>query len=721
MDFKKLFILAFALVLTTKLFAQKPNIIIIMTDDQGWSDVGFNGNTTVKTPNLDQLASEGVILDRFYSAGPVCSPTRASLLTARNPVRMGISDANTGHLPTAEITLPEILKEYGYVTAHFGKWHLGTFTQTELDANRGGRPQFAKHYSIPTMHRYDEFFATESKVPTYDPMVYPDVFDKDESKRYGWKAITNKKKIPYGTAYWKGSEEKADTNIEGENAKIIMDRVLPFIEKSKEKNEPFFTTIWLHTPHLPVVADTKSRKKYANLSLQEQLYYGSISAMDKQIGRLWSQLKTMNLDENTLIWFCSDNGPEVRTPGKAGQFRGKKRDLYEGGLRVPSFITYKKHINKEERHYFPAVTSDILPTVLDVLNINYPDNRPIDGESLLPLLKNKTNERVNPIGFIYRNNEKVSWVTNRYKIISNDNGKNFEMYDLLVDKSETDNILDKNKETFSRLKGDLEQWLVSVKNSKNGADYKRDYIHIQKENKPKKDWKIIWQDDFNTAKLDTTKWTKIPPNNADWGNYMTDNPACYDFKDGKIYLKGIKNTDTIKDPRPYLTGGIYTKGKFAYQYGKIEIRAKLESAQGAWPAMWMLSETKEYAKYPRNGEIDLMEHLNFEDQIYQTTHSYYTLELKQKDNPPYYTTTKVDVSKFNTYGMEWYPDKLVYTLNGKPTITYPKLDNVDKSQWPFDQPFYLLIDQQLGGSWVGKVNPDDLPVNMIVDWVKVYQ
>ncbi|MET2986392.1 sulfatase-like hydrolase/transferase [Aureibaculum conchae] len=721
MDFKKLFILGFALVFTTKLFAQKPNIIIIMTDDQGWYDVGFNGNTIVKTPNLDLLASEGIILDRFYSGGPVCSPTRASLLTGRNPVRMGISDANTGHLLTEEITLPEILKEYGYATAHFGKWHLGTFTQTELDANRGGKPEFAEHYSIPTMHGHDEFFATESKVPTFDPMFFPDSFAKEESKRFGWKAIKKNKKIPYGTAYWKTNGEKETKNLEGSNSKIIIDRVLPFIEKSKEKNEPFFTTIWLHTPHLPVVADSVHRSQYNKLSLQEQLYYGSISAMDEQIGRLWSQLKAMKLDENTLIWFCSDNGPEVKTPGSAFKFRGKKRDLYEGGLRVPAFIMYKNKLEKGKRLHFPSVTSDILPTVLDVLNINYPYNRPIDGESILPLLKNRKSERKNPIGFIYRNNEKVSWVTNQYKIISNDNGKNFEMYDLLVDKSETKNIAAKDSDTFSQLKKELEQWLVSVKNSKNGADYKRDYIHIQKENKPKKDWKVIWQDNFTDKKLDTTKWSKIPPNNADWGNYMTDDPRCYDFKDGKLYLKGIKNTDTIKDPRPYLTGGIYTKGKFAYQYGKIEIHAKLESAQGAWPAMWMLSETNKNGKYPRNGEIDIMEHLNFEDQIYQTTHSYYTLELKQKDNPPYYTTTKVDVSKFNTYGMEWYPDKLVYTLNGKPTITYPKLDSVDKSQWPFDQPFYLLIDQQLGGSWVGKVNPDDLPVNMIVDWVKVYQ
>ena len=246
-------------------------------------------------------------------------------------------------------------------------------------------------------------------------------------------------------------------------------------------------------------------------------------------------------------------------------------------------------------------------------------------------------------------------------------------------------------------------------------------VYVQKENKASKDWKLIWQEDFTISELDTTKWTRIPPNNADWGNYMTSDPECYDISEGKLYLRGINNKDTLKDPRPFLTGGVYTKGKFAFQYGKIEIRAKLESAQGAWPAMWMLSEQKKYGAYPRNGEIDLMEHLNYDSIVYQTTHSYYTLELKQKDNPPYYTTTEFDADNFNTFGLEWYPDKLVYTLNGKETYTYPKITGVDPSQWPFDQPFYLLIDQQLGGSWVGEVSPKDLPVQMIIDWVKVYQ
>ncbi len=247
------------------------------------------------------------------------------------------------------------------------------------------------------------------------------------------------------------------------------------------------------------------------------------------------------------------------------------------------------------------------------------------------------------------------------------------------------------------------------------------YIYIQKEGRANKDWQLIWEDNFDASELDTSKWTRIPPNSADWGKHMTSDNKCYQITEGKLYLNGIANADTLSDSRPFLTGGVYTKGKFAFQYGKIEIHAKLDCAQGAWPAMWMLAEQKKYGSYPKNGEIDIMEHLNYDDIIYQTTHSYYTLKLKQKDNPPHHGTAKIDIDRFNTYGLEWYPDKLVFTLNGEETFIYPKVEGVDKSQWPYEQAFYILIDQQLGGSWVGRVNPDDLPVQMIIDYVKVYQ
>ena len=192
------------------------------------------------------------------------------------------------------------------------------------------------------------------------------------------------------------------------------------------------------------------------------------------------------------------------------------------------------------------------------------------------------------------------------------------------------------------------------------------------------------------------------------------------IRGGKLHLRGIVNKNKKKDSVPFITGGIDSKGKFAFQYGKIEIRAKLEQAEGAWPALWMLANEPKYGEYPRNGEIDLMEHLNYENKIYQTVHSYYTLELNGEGKPPNSFTPPVNAPEFNTYGMEWFPNKLVFTLNGRETFTYPKLENVDATQWPFDQPFYIMMDMQLGGKWVGKVKPEDLPVQMIIDWVKVY-
>lgn len=262
---------------------------------------------------------------------------------------------------------------------------------------------------------------------------------------------------------------------------------------------------------------------------------------------------------------------------------------------------------------------------------------------------------------------------------------------------------------------------IACNTNKQFASNPLSHIYVQREGRENKVWKLIWTEDFKGTKLDTTKWSRIPAGTADWNRHMSQDDRCFRMENGKLYLLGINNPDTTHDKRPFLTGGIWSKGKFAFQYGRVEIKAKLGSAQGAWPAMWMLAELDKYGKYPRNGEIDIMEHLNFDKIIYQTTHSYYTLDLGEKKNPPHHGTAPVNADEFNVYGISWYPDKIVFQLNGKDTFTYPRVNGVDPSQWPYDQPFYLLIDQQLGGSWVGKVNREHLPVEMVIDWVKVYQ
>jgi len=450
---------------------QKPNIILIMTDDQGWYDVGFNGNQEIRTPNSDLLASNGIIFDRFYSASAVCSPTRASLLTGRNPLRMNIPYANSGHMKEEEITIAEILKQEGYRTAHFGKWHLGTLTRSEIDANRGGRKQFDEDYAIPTDHGYDQYFCTESKVPTYDPMVYPTKFAAEESKRFGWRATSIMDSTQrYGTSYWVQENQKETTNLKGDNSRIIMDRVIPFIENSLQNDKPFFSTIWLHTPHLPVVSDSIHRAYYANLDLEKQIYFGSITAMDEQIGRLWEKLETLHIEEQTILFFCSDNGPERETPGSAGIFKARKRSLFEGGVRVPAFVIWKNNLKGDQRIDFPVVTSDYLPTILDILDVEYPEgNRPIDGISILDALRDKQKKRAKPIGFICRPH--ISWVTHQYKLIGDDSRENFELYDLLNDQSEKENIIDDFPQIAEQMKADLFDWLDSVESSRKGKDY----------------------------------------------------------------------------------------------------------------------------------------------------------------------------------------------------------------------------------------------------------
>lgn len=241
-------------------------------------------------------------------------------------------------------------------------------------------------------------------------------------------------------------------------------------------------------------------------------------------------------------------------------------------------------------------------------------------------------------------------------------------------------------------------------------------------------WELVWSEEFDRmdGKLDETKWSRIPRGGSDWNNYMSLREDLVEVKDGHLVLWGKVNDRTEEDTARYVTGGVWTKDKFAFQYGKIEIRAKLESATGAWPAFWMLGVN---GKYPDNGEIDLMEHLNYDSIVYQTLHTHYTLNLDGRGKPENGSVTKIDPDGYNTYGMEWYPDRVVFLVNGEPTLTYPNLEgqtNADgvvmEGQYPYDKgPFYLLLDMQLGGSWVGGVDPEELPVKMEIDWVKVWR
>jgi beta-glucanase (GH16 family) len=234
------------------------------------------------------------------------------------------------------------------------------------------------------------------------------------------------------------------------------------------------------------------------------------------------------------------------------------------------------------------------------------------------------------------------------------------------------------------------------------------------------EWELVWQDEFSGARLDDSKWTRCERGRSDWQNTMSDDPRLVKIEGGVLHLLGIVNDQKDRDPAPYLTAGVTSRGKFAYQYGVVQIRARFKSAQGSWPALWMLGAEK---GWPANGEIDLMEHLNFDHIIYQTVHSEYTVRIDKTNTPKKGGTAEINRDDWNTYGCVWDANKIVFTVNGDFTHTYPRVPAKGEKQWPFDQPFYFILSMQIGGKWVngsGPTNPAHYPAGLEVDWVRVY-
>jgi len=426
-----------------------PSVVLVMTDDQGWGDVGYHGHPHLRTPHLDALAAEGVALERFYAAAPVCSPTRASALTGRHPARMGIDGANDGHLPADELHLGRLLRARGYRTGFFGKWHLGTLTTEVTDSNRGGREQHTPHYAPPWDRDFEVVFATEAKVPTYDPMLAPGTGE------------------PYGTAFWTGPGARVpDEALHGDDSTLVMDQALAFVEARAAAQERFLAVVWLHAPHKPVVAGEEHLARYADVEGRElREYLACLSAIDDEVGRLRARLRELGIAEDTLLLYCSDNGPENRAvPGSAGPLRGRKRDLLEGGVRVPAMLEWPAAVAGGRAFHGPAGTVDILPTVLDAVGASpYPTR--VDGMSLLPRLAGTG--AAPRYGFTSRS--KRAWHDGRWKLHSRDAGGTWALYDLEADPGEASDLAGEQPERVEAMARAFAAWEADVSKDRKDA------------------------------------------------------------------------------------------------------------------------------------------------------------------------------------------------------------------------------------------------------------
>jgi arylsulfatase A-like enzyme len=429
----------------------RPNIVLCMTDDQGWGDTGYNGHPFLKTPHLDDLAASGVRFTRFYAAAPVCSPTRGSVMTGRHPNRFGCFTYGRP-IRIQEVTIAEVLKTAGYATGHFGKWHLN-------GKSGAGKPILADDPLSPGKLGFDEWLSATN------------YFDLDPSLGRNGEPV----------------------KFTGDGSDIIVEEALGFIRRSVEKQRPFLAVVWYGSPHDPHRALAQDRAPYAARPPREQNYYGELTAVDRSLGRLRSELRRLGIAEDTLLWFTSDNGGAFGQLSTGG-LRGGKATLWEGGIRVPGLIEWPARIKKPFTTEVPAFTSDIYPTIVDLLGITVRNQvEPLDGISLAPLLGGKMASRPKPMAFwVYGSrggSGHAALIDNQYKLHLNPAGgarttqpasgparraagPAVLLYDLVKDPKERTDLVGGEAARVESMQGALVAWQESVRKSLAGGDYK---------------------------------------------------------------------------------------------------------------------------------------------------------------------------------------------------------------------------------------------------------
>lgn len=416
------------LVLSFSLHAEteKPHIVLVMADDQGWGQMGYQGHPDILTPNLDEMAAASLRFNRFYAGASNCSPSRATVLTGRSNDRTGV--LNHGYpLRLQEKTVAQALQEAGYVTGHFGKWHLNGL--------RGpGVPVLSTDTHHPGAFGFSEWL-TVTNYFDLDPLL---------------------------------GRKGAFEAFEGDSSEVAMKEAIRFL-REHSADSPTFAVVWYGTPHDPMVASDEDRAPFSHLPERHQHQYGEILALDRSVGALRSALRELEIAENTIIWYCSDNGGlNGFGPDTMGGLRGTKNTMYEGGLRVPGILEWPAKIAKGRIVDFPSGTVDILPTIAEIVGLPASSwIEPQDGMSLLPLIEGEKISRKKPLPF--RHDGRGVLIGERYKILSQ-KGK-YELYDLIEDSAETKNLVESEPEIAARWIGLWEAWNKTVEDSSIGKDY----------------------------------------------------------------------------------------------------------------------------------------------------------------------------------------------------------------------------------------------------------
>lgn len=454
--------------------ADRPHVVLVMADDQGWGDMAYNGHPVISTPNFDEAAASGIRFDRFYAAAPVCSPTRASVLTGRNPNRLGVYQWGYP-IRKQEVTIAEVLRENGYTTGHFGKWHLGSVRKES--ESKPGDHGFDRWISAPNFYENGATLSDEGTAVTFDGV---------------------------------------------ESSFIAVNSAVDWMKQALKKDQPVFAVIWFGSPHAPHIAADEDAEHYKGQEEKRKHFYGEITGMDRAYGKLREELDAMGIRDNTILWYCSDNGA-LKDVGDTGGHRGHKGKVYDGGLLVPSILEWPERFPEHRIVGARGNTFDIFPTLIDALEIDWKAPHQLDGESLLPLFDGGE-MRKKPMGFwntakrgigtpseewmqelkaaqakgedlapdmrivaaqklpqppesIESLKGHAAWIDGDWKLhcIRGKKSKEpvFELYHLASDPAEERDVAGENAEKVAAMKRQLDEWMDSVVRSLNGEEYGR--------------------------------------------------------------------------------------------------------------------------------------------------------------------------------------------------------------------------------------------------------
>ncbi|MGB7323480.1 MAG: sulfatase-like hydrolase/transferase [Rubripirellula sp.] len=394
-----------------------PNIVVFVADDMGWGDSATYGNALIQTPNMDKLASQGVKFTQCYSACGVCSPSRSAILTGRTPYRNGVwrhlSGKHEAYLRTSEITYPELLKEVGYETCHVGKWHLNSEHQFN-------NPEFPQ----PGEHGFDYWMYTHNNAS-------PSHKNPDNFVRNG---------EPVG-------------ETQGYSAQLVAAEAAHWLADVHDSSKPFAMSVWVHEPHSPIATDSRFQSLYEGH--ENSKYMGNITQMDNALGMVMDALDAEGVSENTLLFFTSDNGPVPRFGGTTGGLRGVKRSDHEGGIRVPGLARWPSKIQPGTTSDVPVIGSDVFATVLDIVGIPLPDDRTIDGVSMVPAFAGKSTERQVPLFWrthVSPADDRVAMRVGDWKIVANDTMSKFLLFDIQKDWKEENDLAAAMPEKLEEMK-----------------------------------------------------------------------------------------------------------------------------------------------------------------------------------------------------------------------------------------------------------------------------